>query len=227
MRARRGRLPVLAEISAPTAADGRAWSLRREDFKQVAGLVERLRSQRAVLVTGAADAAAPVAVALAGVATATGRRVALLDCDLGRPRLAADLGLAATPGLHEYLRWEAEPRDLLQPLALGGAAAGGATEPLVFIAGGRPATDPAPLLGLQSFGHMTAKLRSAYQLLVIAGPPLAAEPEELAPVAAQADAVLIAVTPAQTKGRPGRAVAAAVGGLPAPPLGRVVVASEP
>jgi Mrp family chromosome partitioning ATPase len=226
MRGRRGRLPVLAEISAPAAVEGRAWSLRREDFDQVAGLAERLRAQRSVLVTGATDAAGPVAVALAGVATASGRRVALLDCDLGRPRLAADLSLASTPGLHEYLRWEAEPRQLLQPLALGGAAAAGATEPLVFIAGGRPAADPAALLGLQSFGQMTEKLRSAYELLVLAGPPLAAEPEELAPVALQADVVLVAVAPAQTRGRPGRAVAAAVAALPEPPLGHVVVAPK-
>ena len=107
------------------------------------------------------------------------------------------------------------------------AAAGGAREPLVFVAGGRPAADPGAVLGTESFGQMTAKLRSAYELLVLAGPPLAAEPEELAPVAAQADAVLVAVTPAQAKGRPGKAVAAAVAELlPAPPLGRVVVAAE-
>lgn len=226
MRGRRARLPVLAEISAPAAVDGRAWSLRRADFDQVSGLLGRLRPHTAVLVTGMADAAGPVAIALAGVATAAGRRVALLDCDLGRPRLAADLGLASTPGLHEYLRWEATPQELLQPLVLGGAATGGAREPLVFVAGGRPAADPATLLGLQSFGHMAAKLRAAYDLLVIAGPPLSAEPEELQPVAAQADAVLVAVTPAQAKGRPGKAVAAASAELPAPPLGRVVVDAE-
>ncbi|HEX8754047.1 MAG TPA: hypothetical protein VF731_11595, partial [Solirubrobacterales bacterium] len=164
MLGRRGKLPVLAEIAGPAAVEGPAWSLRRSDFEQVSELLERLGDQRVVLVTGAGDAVGPAAIALAGVATASGRRVALLDGDLGRPRLAAELGLAATPGIHEYLRWEAEAGDLLQPLALGGAAAAGAAEPLVFLAAGRPAADPATLLGLPSFDHMTEKLRDAYQL---------------------------------------------------------------
>ncbi len=32
------------------------------------------------------------------------------------------VGLAPAPGLHEYLRWEAEPRDVLQPVVLAGPA---------------------------------------------------------------------------------------------------------
>lgn len=223
MRIRRARLPVLAEIAGPAAVEGCAWSLRRADYDQVAALLGRLDARGAVLVTGAGDAAGAVAIALAGVATASGRRVALLDCDLGRPRLAADLGVAPAPGLHEYLRWEAGPRELLQPLALAGAASGETREPLVFVAAGRPAADPAILLGLRSFGHMAEKLRHAYELTVIAGPPLSAEPQELRPVADQADAVLVAVAPGQRKGRPGRALAAALAELSAPALGRVVV----
>jgi Mrp family chromosome partitioning ATPase len=226
MLGRRGKLPVLAEISGPAAVEGRAWSLRRPDFDQVCGLVDRLRSQRVVLVTGAGDAVGPAAIALAGVATASGLRVALLDADLGRPRLATDLGLAPTPGIHEYLRWEAEAPALLQPLALGGAAAAGAAEALVFVAAGRPAADPATLLALPSFEHMIGRLRDAYQLLVVAGPPLSAEPEELAPLVVRADLTLVAVTPAQTKGRPRRAVGAAIATLPRQPFGQVVVGCE-
>ena len=66
-----------------------------------------------------------------------GRRTVLVECDLARPRLAADLGLAPGPGLHEYLRWEAEAAEILQPLVLAGPAAAGAGEPLVCIAAGR------------------------------------------------------------------------------------------
>ena len=74
-------------------------------------------------MTGDERATATVAVALAGVAAAAGTATALVECDVERPRLAADLGLEPTPGLHEYLRWEATPADVVQPLALAGSAA--------------------------------------------------------------------------------------------------------
>lgn len=226
MIGRRARLPVLAEVSAPATVDSPAWSLRRADFEQLAGLLEQLPPPSAVLVTGAEAVTETLAIALAGVAAASGRRTALLECDLDRPRLAADLGLSPVPGLHEYLRWEAEPADLLQPLALGGSAAGAATEPLVCIAAGRQAADPATLLGLGSFSHMATKLRSAYDLLVLAGPPLGAPFAALEQVAARADAILVAVGPDQQSGQSAKAVRAVVRHLPSRPLGTVVVTAE-
>ncbi len=221
----RSRLPVLAEISGPATAEGRAWSLRRADFEQVAGVLAGVAPHSALLVTGAAEATATVAIALAGVAVSHGRRAALLECDLAAPRLGADLGLAQAPGLHEYLRWEAEPPDLLQPVALGGAASGGAKEPLVCVVAGRQAADPVTLLGLQSFRHMTDKMRDAYDLLVLSGPALGSSPEALGLLAAPADAV-VAALPVAAKGRPARAARDAVRRLPAPALGAVLVDLE-
>jgi Mrp family chromosome partitioning ATPase len=221
-RGRRG-LPVLAEIEGPAGGDSRVWSLRRRDYDQLRRLREPLESRRAVFVTGDGEAAGTLAIALAGAACAAGLRTVLLECDLERPRLAADLGLAESPGLHEYLRWEATPQEILQPLALGGAATAAASAPLVCVSAGRQAADARTLLGLGSFRHMTAKLRHAYDLLVLAGPGLDAEAPVLEPVAAQADAVLAAVSPAQSSRRQRRAVGAAVRGLPAPSLGAVVV----
>ncbi|MGV1048617.1 MAG: hypothetical protein ACOYD4_08875, partial [Solirubrobacterales bacterium] len=166
----RARLPVLAEISGPSTGAERPWSLRREDLESLAAVRERLAGRRAVLVTGADESIRVLAVGLAAVAAAAGARTALLECDLARPRLAADLGLAQSPGLHEYLRWEATPPEILQPLVLAGPASGAAEEALVCISGGRGASDPVTLLGLQSFRHMSAKLRGAYELVVIVGP---------------------------------------------------------
>lgn len=219
----RSRLPVLAEISGPTAVAGRAWSLRRADFEQLSELVSGWPPHSALLVTGDAEAIGTVAVAVGGVAVAGGRRAALLECDLAAPRLGADLGLAQAPGLHEYLRWEAGPPELLQPLALAGGAAAAAEGPLVCIVAGRQAADPATLLGLESFRHMTAKLRSAYDLLVLAGPPLGSVPAALEAVAAPAGGVLAALPPAAAKGRALKAVREAVRALPAAALGAVVV----
>ncbi len=110
-------------------------------------------------------------MALAGAA-APGSATALLECDLAQPRLALDLGLAPTPGLHEYLRWEATPSEVVQPLTLAGSAASRQSAPLACVSAGRQAADSGALLGLQSFRHMTAKLRNAYDLVVFLGPPL-------------------------------------------------------
>lgn len=223
MRGGRAKLPVLAELAGPPAGGGGAWSLRADDLKRLGAVHERLDGHRAVLVTGAEEPIRVLAVALAGAAAADGVRTALLECDLERPRLAADLGLSQSPGLHEYLRWEATPPEILQPLVLAGPASAGAEEPLVCILAGRGASDPATLLGLQSFRHMAAKLRAAYDLVVIVGPAIEAGAGSLPALAAEADALLVAVPPGQPSGREGRKLRAAVGRLPAAALGAVVV----
>ena len=114
----RGGLPVLAEVSCPPAGD-RPWSLGRDDLAQLERVRERVDGARVLLVTGADGPAQATAIGLAGAAAAGGSRTALVECDLGHPTLAAELGLAPAPGLHEYLRWEAAPAEILQALALG------------------------------------------------------------------------------------------------------------
>ncbi len=215
----RGGLPVLAEVSCPPAGD-RPWSLGRDDLAQLERVRERAGDARVLLVTGADGPAQATAIGLAGAAAAGGSRTALVECDVAHPTLAAELGLAPTPGLHEYLRWEAAPAEILQALVLAGPASAGAGEPLVFIAAGRPAKDPATLLGLQSFRHMNAKLRRAYDLVVLSGPPL----DEQAPaLAAEADAVLAGITPEQVRGRGRRELRSRLRRLGPTPLGAVVV----
>jgi polysaccharide biosynthesis transport protein len=219
----RAKLPVLAEISGPVAGADRAWSLRRQDLESMAAVRDKLAGRRAVLVTGGDEPIRVLAVAVASIAAAAGLRTALLECDLARPRLAAELGLAQSPGLHEYLRWEATPEEILQPVVLAGPASAAAQEPLVCISAGRGASDPATLLGLQSFRHMTAKLRGAYELLVIVGPSLVAGNGSLPALAAEADAVLAALGREQASGRENRELRSAIGRLPVSPLGAVVV----
>jgi succinoglycan biosynthesis transport protein ExoP len=217
-------LPVLAEVSGLTREDGRNWGLRRGDLDALAGLGgAALRGQRTVLITATGEAGPPLALALAGTAAASGRRTALVECDLERPRLAAEVGLEAEPGLHEYLRWEATPQQLLQPLTLAGSAAGAGAPPIACVAAGRPATKAATLLGLGSFRHMAAKMRSAYDLLIMVGAPLGDTEGALLATAAEADGVIAAVGPEQTSGAVGRQVHEALAFLPATSLGAVVV----
>jgi Mrp family chromosome partitioning ATPase len=217
----RRKLPVLAQLAGPAPGSSRAWALRRGDLQELAKVRDALDGRRVALVTG--DEGLAGAIAIAGAASATGRRTVLLECDLVQPRLAADLGLSATPGLHEYLRWEATAPEILQPLVLAGPASADASSPLICIVAGRRAADPATLVSLASFRHALTKLRKAYDLVVLAGPALDSAYGSLESLAEQSDTLLAAVSPAGATGAPGRELRTALRRMPAPLVGAVVV----
>ncbi len=190
MLRRRKKPPVLATIAAAAKGPPR---IRRADFEAFSGLLTGMGEARVVLVTGEEDAKWAAAVGLATTATATGRRTALLECDLAAPRLAEKIGLAPAPGLHEYLRREASAPQILQPAVLAGPKSRGANAPLVCVVAGEPTAEGAALLASEDFRHAAAKLRSAYELVVVDGPSLESGGGSLAAVAAQADATLACV----------------------------------
>jgi Mrp family chromosome partitioning ATPase len=217
-----GTLSVLAEIGAPASSNGRAWGLRRNDLEALRGVLGEVGGRRVVLVTGQEEPASTLAVALAGVAAAAGTATALVECDVEHPRIAADLGLSPTPGLHEYLRWEVTPGEIVQPLILAGSATSPEAGPLVCVCAGRPTGDARTLLGLGSFHHMTTKLRDAYELVVLLGPPLEGAGGALSSAAAEADCVLTALSESPNR-RAAKANAEALSWLGAAALGAVVV----
>jgi tyrosine-protein kinase len=217
----RSRLPLLAEISGP-AAGSRGWGLAGKDYEALGAVLPRLAEQKVTAVAGEGEEPLVAAIALASASAAAGRRTILLECDLARPRLAAQIGLAPAPGLHEYLRWEAEPAEVVQPVALAGPAAAGGGQ-LVCVSAGRPATKPEALLGLQSFAHVVEKLRAGYDLVLLVAPPVLGEPLAAPAVVARADAVVAGLPADQAEGRPGRDVRAAIRRLPAPALGAIAV----
>ena len=219
----RARLPLLAEIAGPAPGSG-AWALRRDDFERLGKALPQLAPHRVVLVAGEEGEPAVAAVGIAAASSAAGRRTVLVDCGLGQPQLAAQIGLVAAPGLHEYLRWEAEPADILQPIVLAGPAAGGLNDPLVCVSAGRPATKGETLLGLQSFAHMVAKLREAYEQVLLLAPPVLSEPGPCLAVADHADAAVAGLRAGQAKGGEGRALRTAIRRLPPVTLGALVVA---
>jgi Mrp family chromosome partitioning ATPase len=162
---------VLAEIPARSSSELRTGTLRRADLAAYGALLEELSPARSVLLTGEAPGKREAAAGLAAAATAAGTRTALLECELTEPGLAEALGLAAAPGLHEYLRGIADSGEILKPVALAGPGSAGASEPLVCVVAGRPAADGAVLLDSERFRHAVAGLQDAYELLVIDGPP--------------------------------------------------------
>lgn len=222
---RRGldKLPVLAELDGAPPAEGRVWALRRDRLDAFSGLLDRLAGKRVAMVTGGEQGVEAVALGIAATAIAAGKRAALLECELARPRLAGALGLTAAPGLHEYLRGEAEAGQILQPLVPAGPQSRHAVGPLVCIVAGEAATEPGGLLASESFGHAVAKLAHAYDFLVLAGPWLDAPAEALAAVSAEADTALVCVPPARLTGRSGRSVRAVAAKLSAPVAGAVLV----
>lgn len=184
-------MKVLAEIPPQAGPAPRAGTLRRCDLEAYDALLAELGGRRAVLLLGDAIRRRPVAVGLATTAAAAGTNTALVECDLVEPNLAEALGLASAPGLHEYIAGEADADRILEPLVLAGPGAQAADGPLVCVVGGRPAPDGTVLLGSERFRHAMAKLRNAYELVVIDGPP-SSGPAALA-AAAEADATLACV----------------------------------
>jgi polysaccharide biosynthesis transport protein len=170
MLGRRNKQPILAEVERPDGKSSRPGALGRAELQAYAGLAAKLTKTGSVFLTGPAKG--QVALGVAAAATAEGRRVALVECDLAGPALAARLGLASAPGLHDYLLDEADAGEILQPLVLAGPAAGGATEPLTCIVAGEPEPKPVALLDSERCDHAIERLKRAYDLLLIDGPPL-------------------------------------------------------
>ncbi len=189
MLRRRLRHRVLAEIPAPSGSATRLGALRGAELDAYSNLALALAGFRAVLTTGPARSA--VALGLAAAATAQGRRVALLECDLAQPALAGLLGLSASPGLREYLLGEVDAAQILQPLVLAGPASGRATEPLACIVAGETEAEPAALLDSDRCLDATSKLRRAYDLLVVSGPAAGSSAAPLRALADQVDTTIV------------------------------------
>ncbi|HWO15890.1 MAG TPA: hypothetical protein VNM89_04165 [Solirubrobacterales bacterium] len=184
----------MAAISAARpAGDARAWRLRRADYEALGSLSRALHGSGAVLFTGVEEGKSAAAIGLATVATVAGRRAAVLECDLARPRIAGDLGLTAAPGLREYLRRETSAPQILRSLVLAGPASGAATAPLTCIVAGAPTADGRALLAGEDFGHAISKLRNAYDLVVVDGPPLGRDEGSLVELARRVDVTLACV----------------------------------
>ena len=214
MLRRRPKHPVLAEVPAPQRTTARPGALGRAALQAYAGLATTLAGSGSVLVTGPAKSG--VALGLAAAATAEGHRVALLECDLAAPALAGTLGLAPSPGLHEYLRGEVDAERILQPLVLAGPASGRAVEPLTCIVAGELEPAPVALLDSERCDHAIGRLRRAYDLLVIDGPPPEEDPDSLRALAEHADTTLLSGERAKVPKR-----------LPVPVTGFVLVARSP
>ncbi len=200
MLRRRPKPAILAEVPALDGDGTRPGALGRESLAAYTRLAGDMAGAGSLLVTGPARRG--VAIGVAAAATAGGRRVALLECDIAEPSLADALGLSRTPGLHEYLREQSSPPGILQSLVLAGPAAGRATEPLAVIVAGEPESKPVALIDSDACDHALQRLRKAYELLVISGPGLDEDPDSLSALAEHAATTILAGGPSDVPRRP-------------------------
>ncbi|GAB5403858.1 MAG: polysaccharide biosynthesis tyrosine autokinase [Aureliella sp.] len=126
---------------------------------------------------GKSTTGANLAISLAG----TGKSVALVDCDLRRPRVDKMFSLSARPGVSDVLNSVAELENVLNDSPVDG---------LRVITAGTQVDNPAEILARPEFTNFLQELKSKFDVVMIDCPPLlpVADP---AIIAANADGVLL------------------------------------
>jgi len=194
---------------------------------------------RSLMVTSALpeEGKTTVAIALAGVYAATGRRTLLLECDLRRPDFANRMGLATSPGLADHLAGRASQREIVQEIVLpwgstgedpsnGGppapAAKGEGRSPVLLpcITAGSTRPNAAELLNSDRFKIFLDRATRAYDLVIIDTPPLLPVVDTLQ-IVPLVDAVLLCVRASRTTREQAAAAKAALDHFPDRPTGLV------
>lgn len=143
-------------------------SLRSEGYRRLRTSFQFVNvgaDQRTFVITsaGPGEGKSNVATNLAIAIADTGAKVALIDGDLRRPRVADYLGIEGGAGLTDLLIGRAELSDVLQPW--GGSA-------LSVLAAGRIPPNPSELLGSEAMRTMLDHLSDDFDYVIIDAPPL-------------------------------------------------------
>lgn len=119
----------------------------------------------AVLDADDDDGALVVASALAIAAGGRGLRAIVVESDLGSPALAALLDLPATPGLAEYLRGDAGPRDVLRSVRVRAGEGSGSSQ-LTCLPAGEAHGDE---VDDERLAALIERLGRVYDLVLVSG----------------------------------------------------------
>jgi capsular exopolysaccharide synthesis family protein len=143
-------------------------STRAEAFRQLRTNLQFIdidKPPRSILVTssvpqeGKSTSVCNLAIAL----TEAGARVALVEGDLRRPRIAEYLGVEGAAGLTDVLVGRADLDDVLQPWGNGA---------LLVLPSGPIPPNPSELLGSQHMDALVRQLENEVDLVLIDAPPL-------------------------------------------------------
>jgi Mrp family chromosome partitioning ATPase len=243
-------LPILGRVresalGSPGLAKNGAVPMSDADFESFRvlrtglGYLAGERSIKSVLVTSGLpnEGKSTVAMSLASAAVLAGQRVLLVEGDFRRPIFAKRMGVNATPGLSDYLRGRAQPRDIVQtvemtaprrldsnPVAENGAGTpqgGGSTGLLACITAGSQAQDAVELLVTDRFEQFLDETRQVYDLVIIDSGPLLAVVDPLE-VVEHVDAMIVCVRAREATRDEARSVRSVLANLPQRPACAVV-----
>ena len=221
--ARNGRGP----LSAP---DEESFRILQQNVRYLAAAGK----SRTLLVTSAMaeEGKSTVAACLAVANAEAGRRTLLVECDLRRPVLAKRFAINATPGLTDYLTGNAEPSEILQPVAgysgrtnVNGNGNGNARDAnatnLVCIASGTNVPQPAKLLSSDRFRTFLEEVSKVYDSVILDTAPLLPVADTLS-IIPDVATLLVCVRLEHTTRDHARAAHSALSRLPDRPVGLVL-----
>ncbi len=122
----------------------------------------------AVLDVAAGDGSLEVLVGLAAAADERGLNAIVVEGDVSDPALAALLGVGSAPGLSDYLRGAAGPREVLRSAPV---RAGGERMTVVCVPAGAPGDLPEGVDG-ERFAGLMERLPRVYDLVLVSAPPV-------------------------------------------------------
>ncbi|MBK6671345.1 MAG: hypothetical protein V9E99_04855 [Microthrixaceae bacterium] len=189
-------LPVLGEVNIEDAgADLDLLSVPAPEFMLVASNLSALFDRGVamfVAITGI-DGYAETVVKTALVAARAGKRVLLIDADHAADSPSRLVGLSEGPGLAELLGGQVAEDEVTARISFGFAP--GLSEAVFHVMGpGDRTTELAALARADRAESVIGSLRSRYDLVLIAPPPLLASATGTA-VGQLADGVIVAVKP--------------------------------
>lgn len=223
-------LPLLGHVHADTLGIGRYGTKTQTQFDPRDMETFRILRQGvnylarsdtgAILVTSplASEGKSTVALGLAMVNAAAGKRTLLIECDLRRPVLASRTGIQRAPGLSQYLAGEAEPGDILQSIPVSSLLD---VHSLPCITAGDLLPEPADLLGSERFAEFMREVRLAYEVIIVDSTPLLSVADALE-IVPHCDRVLVCVRAHQTTRQESMASMGVLRRLPSRPTGVVV-----
>lgn len=233
------RAKALGHTGAPSESSSKAGPLEDADqesfriLRQNVAYLGTAADSRTVLVTSAVaeEGKSTVASCLAVATAEAGKRTLLVECDLRRPVLAKRLEINEGPGLSDFLTGNAQPHEILQPIAgiverlNGSGPALGAAQPgssnLVCITAGRTVPRPTELLASKGFRSFLAEVSEAYDAVILDAPPLLPVADTLA-IVPDVSAVIMCVRLEQTTREQARAAQSTLERLPERPIGLVI-----
>jgi len=132
----------------------------------------RSARNRIVLVTGPTSGIGKsfVALNLAAVVGASGKRVLLVDSDMRRGFLHRHLGCERGPGLSDLLAGTVETEDVIRTTRFAGVS---------FISSGSQVASPSDVLSNTKLDAALSHLAAGYDVVLLDGPPILSAPDAL------------------------------------------------